>query len=148
MPRVTKPKLKPYEKAHVVGRWAEILFRALSNRVAKRWKFVSFRGTHGGESRGIVDVLAIRKDFRKPPTSYLKRGDLFEIVLVQLKGGKARRPSDKELARLQCVASLYGDAKVVLFEWRKIEAGRAKSCKLSILIDGRWKETTDTDVFG
>ena len=44
------------------NRWTEILFRALATRVAKRWRFVSFRGTGGREWRGVVDVIAIRKD--------------------------------------------------------------------------------------
>src|SRR5271165_5518967 len=54
-------KVLPPEKAYTTGRWAEIMFRALGNRVARRWRFVSFRGEGGGEYRGIVDVLAIRK---------------------------------------------------------------------------------------
>lgn len=58
------------------------MFRALSSRVAKRWKFVSFRGDGQGEWRGVVDLIAIRKDTREPSTRSLKRGDLFEIVLV------------------------------------------------------------------
>lgn len=53
---VTSPAWK---KAGNTDRWTEILFRALASRVAKRWRFVSFRGAGGGEWRGIVDVLAM-----------------------------------------------------------------------------------------
>jgi hypothetical protein len=63
-------KLLPHEKAHATGRCAEIIFRALSARIAKRWRFVSFRGA----------------------AHALKRGDLFELVLIQVKGGSAKIP--------------------------------------------------------
>src|SRR5687767_4375308 len=94
--------------AHVIAgetdRWTEIMFRALSNRVAKRWRFVSFRGKNKREWRGIVDVLAIRKDTSQPTNKNLKRGDLFDIILIQMKGGSAREPSQEELYRLREVA--------------------------------------------
>jgi hypothetical protein len=74
MRRRSLRKLLPHEKAHATGRWAEIIFRALSARIAKRWRFVSFRGAAHGEWRGIVDVLAIRKDTSEPIHRTLKRG--------------------------------------------------------------------------
>jgi len=93
-----------------------------------------------------VDVLAIRKDTSQPQQSSLKRGDLFDIVLVQMKGGSARRPSIEERQRLSEVADYYRAKKVVLFERRK---GKARRCKLSTLgQDLEWKETTDIEVFG
>jgi hypothetical protein len=58
----------PTDKAIRKGKWSEILFRALSNRVAKRWRFVSFRGAKGGEWCGVVDIIAIRKDTASPMT--------------------------------------------------------------------------------
>jgi len=88
-----RTNLKPWQKAANTDRWTEILFRALSNRVAKRWRFVSFRGMGGGEWRGVVDVLGIRKDTSKSDHKLLKSGDLFDVVLVQMKGGSARLPS-------------------------------------------------------
>lgn len=114
----TPRKLLPYEKAHATGRWAEIIFRALSSRVADRWKFVSFRGAGHGEWRGIVDVLAIRKNTAQPRHDSLKRGDLFDIVLIQIKGGGARNPNPVELYRLRLVARRYHARQVVLFQWR------------------------------
>jgi hypothetical protein len=106
-------------KAHTTGRWAEIMFRALSKRVAKRWRFVSFRGQGKGEWRGVVDVIAIRKDTSKPKNAELKRGDLFEIILVQVKGGAARSPTRDDCLRLRAVARHYRARDVVLFEWKK-----------------------------
>ena len=63
------------------------MFRALAKRVGGRWKFVSFRGNGGAEWRGVVDILAVRKSTAAPTVAGLKAGDLFDFVLVQLKGG-------------------------------------------------------------
>jgi len=115
MPKRVPLKLLPHERAHATGRWAEIIFRALSARVARRWRFVSFRGSDHGEWRGVVDVLAVRKDTSQPQLSSLKRGDLFEIVLVQMKGGSARVPSIEERRRLRLVARQYRAREIVLF---------------------------------
>jgi hypothetical protein len=64
-----------WKKAGNTDRWTEILFRALASRIAKRWRLVSFRGDGGGEWRGIVDVLAIRKDTSHSTHELLKSGD-------------------------------------------------------------------------
>jgi hypothetical protein len=53
-----------------------------------RWQLVTFCGTAGGESVGVVDLMAIRKDHGKPLPG-TKRGDNFQIVLIQVKGGSA-----------------------------------------------------------
>jgi hypothetical protein len=137
-------KLLPHEKAHVTGRWSEIIFRALSAKVADRWKFVSFRGAGRGEWRGIVDVLAIRKDTSQPRQTSLKRGDLFDIILIQMKGGGARSPSGAELQRLRQVARHYHAHKVVLFEWRL-----GVSSHFSVLgARDRWRLSTGREIFG
>ncbi len=73
MPTKKAEELTPAQKAHATGRWAETLFKALSARVAKRWQFISFRGAGKGEWRGVVDVLAIRKCWRRPKTEPLLR---------------------------------------------------------------------------
>jgi hypothetical protein len=55
-------KTPAHVKAHATGRWAETTFRALSSRVAYRWKFISFRGANKSEWRGVVDLIATRYD--------------------------------------------------------------------------------------
>src|ERR1700741_4863557 len=102
-----------YVKAHTTGRWAETMFRALSRRVAERWEFISFRGKGKGEWRGVVDVVAIRKDTSQPRNPTLKRGDLFEVILVQVKGGTARPPTQEDCVRLREVARRYAARDVV-----------------------------------
>ena len=103
-------EIPAYVKAHTTGRWAETMFRALSRRVAERWEFVSFRGKGkgNGEWRGVVDIVAIRKDTSQPENAKLKHGDLFEIILVQVKGGTARPPT-KDGAFVMCVLPVHFD---------------------------------------
>lgn len=120
-----------------------MLFRALTSRVAKRWRLVSFRGAGGGEWRGIVDVLAIRKDTSHSNHKLLRSGDLFEIILVQMKGGSARRPSSTEIQRLRAVARRYGAKGIVLFAWKKGEG-----CEFSKLGRGKWNLSSAKDIFG
>jgi hypothetical protein len=102
------------------------------------------RGTAHGEWRGIVDVLAIRKDTSKPIHDVLKSGDLFDIVLVQMKGGSARMPSSLEIDRLRAVAKRYRAKDIVLFAWKRDE-----HCKWHRLTRGnRWTEATAAQIFG
>ncbi len=134
----------PSVKAHATGRWAETMFKALSTRVATRWKFLSFRGAGKGEWRGVVDVLAIRKNTSPPTAAELKRGDLFEIILVQIKGGSAKAPTDEDCVRLQAVAQHYGAIAIVLFSWVK-----GKQAQFFVLQSDRtWKTSTGAEIFG
>src|SRR5438876_7436198 len=110
-----------WKRAGNTDRWTEILFRALTSRVAKRWRFVSFRGIGGRECRGIVDVIAIRKDTSHSNHELLNSGDLFDIILIQMKGGGARRPSAIEIQRLMAVAKRYRAKGIVLFAWKRGE---------------------------
>jgi hypothetical protein len=92
----------------------------------------------------VVDVLAIRKDTTQPSARDLKRGDLFDLVLVQIKGGSAKVPSEDECRRLQTVAELYGAKAIVLFTWVKGERA-----EFSVLQDnGTWKPSSATAIFG
>ncbi len=131
-------------KAHTTGRWAEIIFRALSMRVAKRWQFLSFRGAKKGEWRGVVDIIAIRKDTVEPKGGVLKRGDLFDIVLVQVKGGSSRAPTLEDRKRLLEVAKHYRAHKVVQFCWQ-----RGTVAAFSVLQRNlEWKMSSGTEIFG
>jgi hypothetical protein len=124
--------LSPQQKAARTAKWATTMTKwsiafdtagktVGSKRVkaARRWQLVAFNGPKGGESRGIVDLLAIRKDHREPGKMPFNRGDLFEIVLVQVKGGSAARPSAEDLERLRAVARRYRAKDVVLAAWKQ-----------------------------
>jgi hypothetical protein len=60
----------PTKKAARTARWATTMTKWLIARTKSRtdWQLVEFPGQRGGESRGIVDLLAIRKDHRIPPS--------------------------------------------------------------------------------
>jgi len=122
----------PTVKARRTAKWATTMTRWIiafdvggkrlgSKRVkaARRWQLVAFNGPNGSESRGIVDLLAIRKDHREPSDDSFKRGDLFEFVLIQVKGGDAAWPTAEDCRRLRAVARRYRAKAVVLAEWKK-----------------------------
>ena len=115
------------------------------------WQMVEFSGPGGSESRGIVDLLTIRKDHHTPVAG-LKRGDLFEIVLVQIKGGSARWPSRNDILRLRQVARHYHARAVVLADWQR--GSQPTLYKLTKRLGGTfdprdvWRGVTPELVFG
>jgi hypothetical protein len=120
------------------------MFRALTRRVGRRWRFVSFRGTHGGEWRGIVDILAVRKNSAAIQHAPLKAGDLFDFVLVQLKGGDAPMPTRADAARLRRVAAHYRALSVVLYAWKR----GTHSKYFTLGPHGSWNESSAQKAFG
>ena len=62
----------------------------------RRWQLVGFPGLQDESPPGIVDLMAIRKNHAKS-NSRFERGDLFEIILIQIKGGGARRPKADDI---------------------------------------------------
>jgi hypothetical protein len=138
-------KLTPSEKAARTGRWAETMFRALTRRVADRWQLVSFRGRKGSEWRGIVDVLAIRKATGPAAQPDLKPGDLFDIIIVQLKGGNAPDPTAVDVRRLLAVRRVLKARAVVLYSWKRRSHSTYRRLDVR---SGQWRETTADAVFG
>jgi hypothetical protein len=139
-----KRRVPAYVKGHATGRWAEIMCRALSSRVAKRWQFIAFRGVGGGEWRGVVDLIGIRKDTAQPSGGVLKRGDLFDIVLLQIKGGSAPGPTSEDCRRLREVAKRYRAKAIAQFQWRKGESSKFFVLSRSL----KWQPTTSRELFG
>ena len=113
-----------------------------SCRKGARWTIVDFGGRTKAESRGIVDLMAIRKDQRKEGEG-LKRGDLFEIVLIQTKGGSAPLPTAEDGVRLLRVAKHHRARRVVLAAWRL-----RRSLDLFELDGPQWKPVTASEIFG
>jgi len=76
------------QKAAKTARWAVTMTKCrIRKLIAKTtWNLITFCGKKGGESVGIVDLVAIRKDHGIGVYG-LKRGDVFEIILIQVKGG-------------------------------------------------------------
>lgn len=103
--------------------------------------FVEFGGRTGAESYGIVDIVAIRKNHR-PSDPDVKRGDLFEIILIQAKGGSAPWPSESDIDRLDATAKFHRARAVVLASWKL-----GTKVQLYQLVDRTWQERAPLEVF-
>jgi hypothetical protein len=112
-------------KADRTAKWAITMTKWHIRRVAARvrWQLVTFNGPSGAESAGIVDLLAVRKNHRKPETGR-KRGDALEIILVQVKGGTAARPTLVDAQRMRTTARSVGAQDILFAEWKKGSAVR------------------------
>lgn len=116
----TKLRRNIAQKALRSAKWARTMTKWLITHSSKdgvKWQLVEFGGKKGHESYGIVDLIAIRKN-HKPTGMNKKRGDLFEIILIQVKGGSARYPSSSDVARLLVVKKHHNASRVVLAEWK------------------------------
>ena len=132
-------------KVHNTGKMANTLAKALAKRYSKRWRFVDFRGPKGQESAGVVDIVAIRKCGKLPTVPGLKRLDLFDIILMQVKGGSAANPTAEDIKRLKIVGKQYHAQNIVLFQWqKKKKVGFLKLNKKN----EKWKETSAAELFG
>jgi hypothetical protein len=92
----------------------------------------------------VVDVVAIRKNTSVPSNSLLKRGDLRDIILIQMKGGSAKLPGLDELHRLRVVAEYYRAREIMLFNW-----DRGRKASFSILDRTlTWRKKKSLEIFG
>lgn len=134
-----------FKKSRDTGKMANTLAKALAKRYSHRWQFVDFLGPAGRESAGVVDIIAIRKSGGKPTIEGLKSLDLFDIILIQVKGGSAAMPKSEDISRLKKVQAHYHAHDVVLFQWNK----KSNLTKFSILDEmNNWKDKTPADIFG
>jgi hypothetical protein len=129
-------------KAARTARWAVTMTKVRIRRVLARtrWQLVTFTGKAGGESVGIVDLLAIRKNHGKPARG-LSRGDTFQVILIQVKGGGAAMPTADDCRRLSAVARYHRYVRDVLTaSWK-----RGKAVRFFRLQRGRWIEVADVN---
>ncbi len=117
--------MKAQRKAAHTARWAVTMTKVrIRQALARtRWQLVTFCGVSGAESVGVVDLMAIRKDHRKPLPD-TKRGDAFQIILIQVKGGQAPMPTAEDGHRLRAVARHHRAKRVLLAAWTKGKAAR------------------------
>lgn len=132
-------------KAARTGRWAVTMAKVRIRRALARtrWQLVSFYGAAGGESVGVVDLVAIRKDHGKPLPG-TKRGDNFQIILIQVKGGSAPMPTVEDGNRLRAVARHHRASGVLLAAWTKGKAARFFRLRQRYAVGSRdWIEVED-----
>jgi hypothetical protein len=136
--------------ARGTARWAVTMTqvavrKAIADNPYPRWHFVKFDGKSGGESTGVVDLIAVRKDHGEPVRG-TKRGDALQIILIQVKGGSAAKPTAEDAARLRVVARRHGVCGVLLATWKKGSAVRFFSLHSK---HPEWREVDDLrNVFG
>jgi len=113
------------EKAALTARWAVTMAKVRIRQAVSRtrWQLVTFYGESGSESVGVVDLVAIRKDHREP-VGGSSRGDALQIILIQVKGGAAAKPTLEDAARLRIVAKRHGARHVLLATWKRGTAAR------------------------
>lgn len=141
----TPDETSPGRKAQHTAKWARTMTKWLvtySRRTGAKWNLVDFGGKTKSEARGIVDLIAIRKDHRQDVAG-LKRGDLFEIVLIQTKGGSAPRPKPDDVVRLKRVAKHHRAKAIILAEWK-----RGERLELSKLKGSQWLSVSPDEIFG
>ncbi len=132
------------------GKWAVTMTqvairRAIADKPWPHWHLLTFNGPDGRESRGVVDMVAIRKDHSEPIAG-TKRGDALHIILIQVKGGSAPKPTAEDAARLRIVAGRHGACGVLLAAWKKGSEARFYSLHKRL---SEWNEVDDLrSVFG
>ena len=117
----TRRRKEAARKAARVARQARTMAKwlvAFSHQSGARWQLVDLSGEKA-EARGVVDLLAVRKDHRAGDRNPIQRGDLLDIALIQVKGGGARPPTAEDVTRLRAVAKHHRARLVVLVEWRR-----------------------------
>jgi len=145
---------KRFKVAAYTEKWAVTMTKvrirqAVAPAPFPRWHLLTFAGPDGGESRGVVDLIAIRKD-HAPPRIGLKRGDTFQIILIQVKGGYAAKPTAEDGKRLRIVARRHGACGVLLAAWKKGTAARFFSLRPKAIAGADdWIEVPDMKaIFG
>jgi hypothetical protein len=136
---------KAQRKAATTARWAVTMTKVRIRRVVSRthWHLITFCGKSGGESVGVVDLLAVRKDHGRPVRG-VKRGDALQLILIQVKGGSAANPTPEDATRLRAVAKRHRARHVLLATWAKGTA--AKFFRLRRTSARRpWLEVADLD---
>lgn len=113
--------------------------QAIADNPWPHWHLLGFLGPDGHESRGVVDMIAVRKDHSEPLPG-TKRGDALQIILIQVKGGCAAKPTAEDAARLRVIARHHGACGILLSAWKKGGAARFFSLHLDSRRGGKWHE--------
>jgi hypothetical protein len=122
--------------------------QAIADKPWPHWHVLSFTGPAGSEARGVVDLIAVRKDHGKPIPG-TKRGDALQIILIQVKGGSAAMPTAEDARRLRIVARRHGACGILLATWKKGSAAQFFSLHGNSKILGDWRKVDDLQgVFG
>jgi hypothetical protein len=151
-----KPKLfkrrdpeyvRRFEIAAKTAKWAVTMTQvrirqAIADNPWPHWHPLSFTGRDGRESRGVVDLIAVRKDHGEPPRG-TRRGDALQIILIQVKGGSAANPTAEDAARLHIIRRRHGACCILLATWKKGSAAQFFSLNTNSKSDSKWRDVED-----
>ena len=118
-------KIAP-EKAYMTGALAvqatKLRILEIDNKNdAPLSQFVEFEGREGGESNGIVDLLAVKRnrDHKKTKNMDCNVNDLLDIIHIQVKGGSAKDPTESDRKRMLIVSKYYNCRETLLSIWNR-----------------------------
>jgi len=156
-PKTTKSERKtPSQLADHTARWAVTMAQvgirqAIADSPWPHWNILKFTGPTGSEAKGVVDLIAVRKDHGEPFLPGTKRGDTLQIILIQAKGGSAAKPTEEDAIRLRGVARHHGACDILLSAWKKGRAAQFFSLRWDSEGHSDWHPVTAKDlksVFG
>lgn len=148
LPKERDPEfVRRFELARQTAKWAVTMTQvrirqSVGDNPWPHWHLLSFTGPGGSESRGAVDLVAIRKD-HGAPLPETERGDALQIILIQVKGGSAAKPTSGDAARLRIIARRHKACGILLAAWKKGSAARFFSLDLDSMRVGEWREVDD-----
>ena len=111
-------------------------------------QFVEFKGKKGGESNGIVDLLAVKKnrDPEKKKGLDCNVNDLLDIIHIQVKGGGSAEPTLDDIRRMKIVSKYYNCRETLLSKWNPKKFNEVKFYRLNP--QNEWVIVDEKTVFG
>ena len=147
------PRKVAPEKAHMTGRLAvkatKLRILEIDNKNdAPLSQFVEFEGREGGESNGIVDLLAVKRnrDRKKIKNMDCNVNDLLDIIHIQVKGGDSPPPTPDDKRRMKIVSKYYKCRETLLSEWNPARYNVVKFSRLNP--QNEWDRVDERTIFG
>ena len=147
------PRKVAPEKAHMTGRLAvkatKLRILEIDNKNdAPLSQFVEFEGREGGESNGIVDLLAVKRnrDHKKTKNMDCNVNDLLDIIHIQVKGGSARDPTKAAKKRMLIVSKYYNCRETLLSRWNPAKFNQVIFKRLKNNLE--WEKVDAKTIFG
>ena len=111
-------------------------------------QFVEFEGREGGESNGIVDLLAVKRnrDHKKTKNMDCNVNDLLDIIHIQVKGGSAGEPTKADKKRMLIVSKYYNCRETLLSRWNPAKFNQVIFKRLKNNLE--WEKVDAKTIFG
>ena len=147
-PRQIAPK-KSFMSAKLATEATKLRILQIDNKnEAPRTQFVEFTGPKGGESNGIVDLLAIKKNHDQEKTKNMdcNVNDLLDIIHIQVKGGSAGDPTKAAKKRMLIVSKYYNCRETLLSRWNPAKFNQVIFKRLKNNLE--WEKVDAKTIFG